>query len=48
MIELKKRDRLSFSSISMDVVVNTKGSEFECVKVYYLPNYGLRRDYEKF
>ncbi|MBA0815478.1 hypothetical protein Gohar_000247, partial [Gossypium harknessii] len=35
-------DRLSLKSIDMDIVVNTGGREFECVKAHYLPIYGLR------
>lgn len=38
--------RLSFSLISMGIVVTAEKREFKCDEPYYSSTYGLDRDYE--
>ena len=37
---------LSINSISMGIVANAGGCEFECAETHYAPIYELERDYE--
>lgn len=30
----------------MNIVVNVRGHEFECIEIHYLPIYKLEKDYE--
>lgn len=39
---------MSFSSIDIDIIVNTGRHWFECTKAYYLPIYGLRKTVNNF